>query len=145
MFCPRMFVVHTFCEQIVGDTPIPYTSSGCSAFYQIFTRILWEKKATTATHLATSALVVSSRFDYLAFFLENDYYDFFFDYLTFFEIVIRLFDQMSFESAVCERLFARLVMGFGDDQENALQDYKSASTIMRFNNSLMKSSGLVPY
>ena len=26
-------------------------------------------------------------------------------------------------SAVCERLFARLVMGFGDDQENALQDY----------------------
>ena len=48
-------------------------------------------------------------------------------------------------SAVCERLFARLVMGFGDDQENALQDYKSASTIMRFNNSLMKSSGLVPY
>ena len=48
-------------------------------------------------------------------------------------------------SAVYERLFARLVMGFGDDQENAPQDYKSASTIMRFNNSLMKSSGLVPY
>ena len=48
-------------------------------------------------------------------------------------------------SAVCGRLFARLVMGFGDDQENALQDYKSASTIMRYNNCLMKSSGLVPY
>ena len=44
-----------------------------------------------------------------------------------------------------EKLFARLVMGFDDDQENAPQDYKSASTIMRFNNCLMKSSGLVPY
>ena len=47
--------------------------------------------------------------------------------------------------AVCERLFARSVMGFGDDQEKALEDYKSASTIMRYNNCLMKSSGLVPY
>ena len=52
-----------------------------------------------ASSLATGAVVVSSRFDYLAFFLEKDYYDFFFDYLIFFEIVIRLFDQMSFELA----------------------------------------------
>ena len=48
-------------------------------------------------------------------------------------------------SAVCERLFARLFMGFGDDQESAMEDYKAASTIMRFNNSSMKSNGLVPY
>ena len=48
-------------------------------------------------------------------------------------------------SAVCERLFARLIMGFGDDQESATEDYKAASTIMRFNNSSMKSNGLVPY
>ena len=48
-------------------------------------------------------------------------------------------------TAVCERLLARLLMGFGDDQENALQDYKSASTMMRFNSSLMKSSGLLPH
>ena len=48
-------------------------------------------------------------------------------------------------SAVCERLFARLVMGFGDDQESAMEDYKAASTIMRFNNSSMKSNGIVPY
>ena len=48
-------------------------------------------------------------------------------------------------SAVYERLFARLVMGFGDDQESAMEDYKAASTIMRFNNSSMKSNGLMPY
>ena len=45
-------------------------------------------------------------------------------------------------SAVCERLFARLVMG---DQESAMEDYKAASTIMRFYNSSMKSNGLMPY
>ena len=32
-------------------------------------------------------------------------------------------------------------MGFGDDQESAMEDYKAASTIMRFNNSFMKSNG----
>ena len=48
-------------------------------------------------------------------------------------------------SAVCERLFARFVMGFDDDQDNSLEDYKSAATIIRFNRSLMKSSGLEPY
>ena len=48
-------------------------------------------------------------------------------------------------SAVCERLFARFVMGFDDDQDNSLEDYKSAATIVRFNRSLMKSSGLEPY
>ena len=48
-------------------------------------------------------------------------------------------------SAVCERLFARLVMGFGDDQESALEDYKATSTMMRFNKSLMKSNDLVPH
>eukprot|EP00596_Hydrurales_sp_CCMP1899_P005209 CAMPEP_0119035962 /NCGR_PEP_ID=MMETSP1177-20130426/3286_1 /TAXON_ID=2985 /ORGANISM="Ochromonas sp, Strain CCMP1899" /LENGTH=724 /DNA_ID=CAMNT_0006994953 /DNA_START=56 /DNA_END=2227 /DNA_ORIENTATION=- len=47
-------------------------------------------------------------------------------------------------SAVCERLFARLVMGFDEDQENCLEDYKAASTIIRFNRSLMKSNGQVP-
>ena len=29
-------------------------------------------------------------------------------------------------SVVCERLFARFVMGFDDDQDNSLEDYKSA-------------------
>ena len=48
-------------------------------------------------------------------------------------------------SAVFERLFARFVMGFDDDQDNSLEDYKSAATIIRFNRSLMKSSGLEPY
>ena len=48
-------------------------------------------------------------------------------------------------SAVCERLFARFVMGFDDDQDNSLEDYKSAATIIRCNRSLMKSSGLEPY
>ena len=48
-------------------------------------------------------------------------------------------------SAVCERLFARLVMGFDDDQDNALEDYKAASTIMRFNRSFMKSCNVEPY
>ena len=48
-------------------------------------------------------------------------------------------------SAVCERLFARFVMGFDDDQDNSLEDHKSAATIIRFNRSLMKSSGLEPY
>ena len=48
-------------------------------------------------------------------------------------------------TAVSERLFARIVMGFGDDQENSLEDNKAASTMMRFNYSLMISSGLVPY
>ena len=47
--------------------------------------------------------------------------------------------------AVCERLFARFVMGFDDDQDNSLEDYKSAANIIRFNRSLMKSCGLVPY
>ena len=47
-------------------------------------------------------------------------------------------------SAICERLFARFVMGFDDDQDNSLEDYKSAATIIRFNRSLMKSSGLEP-
>ena len=48
-------------------------------------------------------------------------------------------------SAVCERLFARFVMGSDDDQDNSLEDYKSAATIIRFNRSLMKLSGLEPY
>jgi hypothetical protein len=48
-------------------------------------------------------------------------------------------------SAVCEILFPRLVMGFDDDQDNWLEDYKAASTIMKFNRSLMKSNGLEPY
>ena len=48
-------------------------------------------------------------------------------------------------SALCERLFARFVMGFDDDQDNSLEDYKSAANIIRFNRSLMKSCGLVPY
>ena len=48
-------------------------------------------------------------------------------------------------SAICERLFARFVIGFDDDQDNSLEDYKSAATIIRCNRSLMKSSGLEPY
>ena len=48
-------------------------------------------------------------------------------------------------SAVCERLFARFVMGFDDDRDNSLEDYKSEATIVRFNRSSMKSSGLEPY
>ena len=48
-------------------------------------------------------------------------------------------------SAICERLFARFVMGFDGDQDNSLEDYKSAATIIRLNRSLMKSSGLEPY
>ena len=48
-------------------------------------------------------------------------------------------------SAVCERLFARFVMGFDDDQNNSLEDYKSAATVIRLYKSLMKSSGLEPY
>ena len=42
-----------------------------------------------------------------------------------------------------ERLFARLVMGFNDDQESAMEDYKAASSIMRFNISSMKSIGFI--
>ena len=42
-------------------------------------------------------------------------------------------------------LFAFFVMGFDDEQDNSLEDYKSAATIIRFNTSLMKSSGLEPY
>ena len=48
-------------------------------------------------------------------------------------------------SAVRERLFARFVMGFDDDQDNSLEDYKSAATIIRFNRNLMKSSCLELY
>ena len=48
-------------------------------------------------------------------------------------------------SAVFERLFARFVIGFDDDQDNSLEDYKSAATIIRFNRSLIKLSGLEPY
>ena len=44
-----------------------------------------------------------------------------------------------------QRLFARFVMGFDDDQDNSLEDYKSAANIIRFNRSLMKSCGLEPY
>ena len=43
-----------------------------------------------------------------------------------------------------EGLFARFVMSFDDDQDNSFEDYKSAATIIRFNKSLMKSSGLEP-
>ena len=46
--------------------------------------------ADGVTDIAIGALVVSSCFDYLAFFLGNDSNDFLFDYLTFFERLIAL-------------------------------------------------------
>ena len=43
----------------------------------------------------------------------------------------------NYSSAICERLFARFVMGFDDDQDDSLEDYKSAATIIRYDRSLM--------
>ena len=37
-------------------------------------------------------------------------------------------------SATCERLFSLLTQGFDKSQRSALEDYKLASTLMRFNN-----------
>ena len=42
-------------------------------------------------------------------------------------------------------LFARFVMSSDDDQDNSLEDFKSAATIIRFHGSLMKPSGLEPH
>ena len=42
-------------------------------------------------------------------------------------------------SACCERFFSFLTNGFGDQQDNALEDYKSTSCILRYNEAKRKS------